>query len=105
LVEELSDSKEEEEDQWSVVEEVGVTHGTNTDVHEILSVVVEEDFLCVIAVELGAFAYSENGDESDNEGNEDGAGGIEEGHGDEEEFEDVLNGVEDVDELGGGGHV
>ena len=105
MVEELSDSKEEEQYQWSVVQEVSVTHGTNTDVHEILSVVVEKDFLCVIPVELGSLAYSENGNDSDNEGNEDGAGGIEEGHGDEEEFEDVFNGVEDVDELGAGGHV
>ncbi len=105
MVEELSDSEEEKQDQWGVVQEVGVAHGTDTDVHEVLAVVVHKDFLGVFTVELGAFAYTEDGNDGDNEGNEDGAGGIEEGHGDEEEFEEVFNGVEDVDELGAGGHV
>lgn len=97
LVDEFGNTEHKEEHQWSVVQEVGVTHGPDTNVHEVLTMIVEQDLLGVLLVELGALAYSEDGDDGDDEGKKDGAGDVEKGHGDEKCFEDIFDGVENVD--------
>ena len=57
----------------------------------------------VLLVKLGALAYTEDGNDSDDKGDKDGSGDIEDCHGDKEELEDVFDGVENVDK-GRGGH-
>ncbi len=53
--------------------------------------------MCVLLVELGTLADAQYSDDCDQEGDEDGSTGVDYCHGDEEELEIVLNGVEDVD--------
>ncbi len=40
LVDEFGDSEGKKEYQWSIVQEVGIAHGPDTNVHEVLAVVV-----------------------------------------------------------------
>ncbi len=54
----------------------------------------------VLLVELRAFADTEDGNDGDNECNKDSSSDVEDGHRDEEKFENVFDGIENVDEWG-----
>jgi hypothetical protein len=62
--------------------------------------IVREDFLGVLFVELRTLAYTQDGNDGDDKGYENGSSGVEDGHRDEEKFENVFDGIEDVDEWG-----
>lgn len=63
--------------------------------------IVEQNPLCIFFRELRAFADSQDGHYGNQKGDGDGAVGVDYGHGDEQQLEVVLDGVADVDDLGG----
>ena len=56
--------------------------------------------MSILSIKLWTFADTKDGNDSDDECDKDGSSGIEDSHGNEEDFEYVFDGVEDVDELG-----